>query len=373
MTQVKRPFQGCLVVSILIALGAFGLSAADIPETPGQRIYEQYCAGCHGLDGRSEIGQQAYQIPMPDFADCSFISREPHSDFFAVASAGGPIRGFSELMPAFGEILTAEEIDAALNYLRTFCTDDDWPRGELNLPRPLFTEKAYPEDEAVVTALWNVDKETVLISNWLYEKRFGPRSQIEVELPVGYKDRPAPQTGSAFGIGDFSLGFKYAVYHDLSRGAIFSLGGEVVLPTGDEDDGFGKGTLVFEPYVALGKILFNNGFLHLQALAEFPEDTNKANKEYQLRSAFGWTFAQRGFGRAWSPMLEVVGKWEDEDQGTERFLDIAPQFQVTLNTRQHVMLNVGVIIPVTNTAGRPTRLAVYLLWDWFDGGFLDGW
>jgi len=194
-----------------------------------------------------------------------------------------------------------------------------------------------------------------------------------VKLPVGYKDRPAPQAGSAFGIGDLNLGFKHVVYHDLSRGAIVSLAAEVVLPTGDENDGFGKGTLIFEPSVAVGKILFNNGFLHLEALAEFPEDRNKANKEFQLLSAFGWTFTQPGFGRAWTPMLEVVGKWEDEDQGTERFLDIAPQLQVTLNTRQHVMLNVGVIIPVTNTAGRPTRLAVYLLWDWYDGGFLDGW
>lgn len=370
---MKRPFQGCLAIGVLGALGAFRLSAADAPETVAQRTYEQYCSGCHGLDGRSEIGRQAYQLDMPDFADCSFISREPHSDFFAVTSAGGPVRGFSELMPAFGGVLTAQEIDAALNYMRTFCTDDDWPRGELNLPRPLITEKAYPEDEAVVTAIWNVDKEDALSSIWVYEKRFGARSQIEVELPVGYKDRPVPKDGSAFGIGDLSLGFKYAVYHDLSRGAIVSLGGEVVLPTGDDDDGFGKDTLIFEPYVAVGKILFHDGFLQLQALAEFPEDTDKANKEYQLRSAFGWTFTQRGFGRAWTPMLEVVGKWEDEDQGTERFLDIAPQFQVTLNTRQHVILNVGVIIPVTNTSGRPTRLGVYLLWDWFDGGFLDGW
>ena len=39
-----------------------------------------------------------------------------------------------------------------MGYIRSLCTDDNWPRGELNLPRALLTEKAYPEDEWVVEA-----------------------------------------------------------------------------------------------------------------------------------------------------------------------------------------------------------------------------
>lgn len=50
-----------------------------------------------------------------------------------------------------------------------------------------------------------------------------------------------------------------------------------------------------------------------------------------------------------------------------------PQLQVTLSRRQHVLLNVGVRIPLTHTGARPTRVATYLLWDWFDGGLLEGW
>jgi hypothetical protein len=30
-------------------------------------------------------------------------------------------------------------------------------------------------------------------------------------------------------------------------------------------------------------------------------------------------------------------------------------------------------VPMTDGRTRPTRLAVYLLWDWFDGGFFEGW
>jgi hypothetical protein len=47
--------------------------------------------------------------------------------------------------------------------------------------------------------------------------------------------------------------------------------------------------------------------------------------------------------------------------------------QVTLNRRQHVMLNLGVRLPLTNADRRNTLILAYLLWDWFDGGFLAGW
>ena len=52
-------------------------------------------------------------------------------------------------MPAFGDALSPEDIALAVSHLRTFCTEAAWPRGDLNLPRAFFTEKAFPENEAV--------------------------------------------------------------------------------------------------------------------------------------------------------------------------------------------------------------------------------
>ena len=40
---------------------------------------------------------------------------------------------------------------------------------------------------------------------------------------------------------------------------------------------------------------------------------------------------------------------------------------------KHVLLNVGVRIPTGGADSRGAQLVAYLLWDWFDGGFLDGW
>jgi hypothetical protein len=54
-------------------------------------------------------------------------------------------------MPTFGEALSADQIRLVVSHVRTFCTSRGWPQGDLNLPRALVTEKAYPENEAQVT------------------------------------------------------------------------------------------------------------------------------------------------------------------------------------------------------------------------------
>jgi hypothetical protein len=53
--------------------------------------------------------------------------------------------------------------------------------------------------------------------------------------------------------------------------------------------------------------------------------------------------------------------------------DVLPGMQVTLNARQHVRLAGGVRVPVTDRDLRKKSVIVYLLWDWYEGGFLRGW
>ena len=71
-----------------------------------------------------------FSTPVPDFTDCDFATREPDSDWIGIAYEGGP----SEFMPAFGGALTVEQVELAVNHIRTFSTDSRWPRGELILP-----------------------------------------------------------------------------------------------------------------------------------------------------------------------------------------------------------------------------------------------
>jgi hypothetical protein len=71
-------------------------------------------------------------------------------------------------------------------------------------------------------------------------------------------------------------------------------------------------------------------------------------------------------------MIEVLAARELEN-GARTHWDLVPQMQITLNRRQHIMVNAGVRFPLNDRTGRDTQVVAYFLWDWFDGGLLDGW
>jgi cytochrome c5 len=347
-----------------------GLRAQNAPD--GTLVFEETCATCHGSDGRGRTSVElGFETPVPDFTDCDFANREPDADWTAIIHQGGPVRGFNRMMPAFGEALTDDEIAAVLFHVRSFCRNPDWPRGELNLPRALLTEKAYPEDEAVIEGDFQTAGNDSYSFKFLWEQRFGTRNQMEVSIPIQRVELGGTD-GWVTGAGDLAVGVKHVLKHSLERGAILSVGGEYVLATGDELRGLGAGSDVFESYLAYGKILRNDYFLQLQGVAEFP--TNSAlNDELVLRAAAGRTLTfSNPFGRAYTPMIELQGKWEDSP-GADTDWDVAPQIQITLNTRQHIIASAGLTVPVTNRSDRDIGFMFYLLWDWFDGGVREGW
>lgn len=365
-----------IILLFMPVLDGFQREAPDVPQT-GREIYLYACANCHGADGKGQSQSRlGFADLLPDFTDCDFAVREPDGDWVGVAAQGGPSRGFSEMMPAFGKVLTVEQIEKAVGHIRTFCTDKNWPSGDLNLPRALFTEKAYPEDEAIITASVNEDLDRIS-GEIVYEQRFGPRNQVEIKVPFGWSEMTVlgdsdHTTDWTSSLGDVAVGVKRAIYHSLKGGSIFSAAAEIILPTGDESRGFGKGTLVFEPFVSFGQILPGEFFIHSQVGLEIPAKTENAENEAFLRLVMGRTFTSGPWGRAWSPMVELLASRELVS-GEEISWDIVPEIQVTLNKRQHIMFNIGVRIPVNNTSGRDVRVVAYLLWDWFDGGFFEGW
>ncbi len=351
------------------ALALLALTAAEpaAAQSDARRTYERACAACHGSDGSgSTAAESNYPLVPVDFRECRFATREPDTDWFAVTHDGGPARSFSRLMPAFGDVLTNEEITSTLAHLRQFCTDSNWPRGELNLPRPLVTEKAFPEDETVITVIAAHDAVT---NKLVYERRIGARNQFEIVVPLAFSERaPGEWTG---GVGDLAFAVKRALFHSLKSGSIFSGSLEVVTPTGSTERGIGGGTTVLEPFVTFGQILPGDAFVQLQTGGEIPLEHGHPNEAF-VRTALGQSFTQGSFGRSWSPMVEFLAARE-LTAGEKTKWDVVPQMQVTLSKRQHIMLNAGVRIPVNQREGRSTQTMIYLLWDWFDGGFLEGW
>ena len=325
---------------------------------------------CHGPDGRGQPKSVVgFDVDLPDFSDCAFTTPERDADWHAIIQNGGPIRGFSRKMPAFGTVLSAADIDAAIAHIRTFCRSRSWPRGDLNLPRPLVTEKAFPENEAVVTT--TVDGTESVGNVFAYEHRIGARSQYEVVVPFNLQKGEA--SGWAQGLGDVAVATKRALYDNLARGSILSAGGEITFPTGKENLGLGGGATILEPFGAYSQMLPRDAFLHVHAGLEFPVGLEGAHNEWYWRTAAGWTVAQNGgTGRAWSPMIEMLAAREIAP-GERVQWDVVPQMQVTLSKRQHIMMSGGVQFPVNEREGRGRKVMLYLLWDWFDGGFFSGW
>jgi mono/diheme cytochrome c family protein len=339
----------------------------------GKEIFEAACIGCHGPQGKGQPQSTlGFEPPstFPDFTDCGGTTPERDIDWKSTIHEGGPGRGFSQIMPSFAEALTLQQIDSLVAYLRQQCTEAAWPRGELNLPRPLVTEKAFPEDEAVWTAGGNASGPGSVSTGIVYERRFGLRNQIELFAPFNFVQRDNGKWVG--GVGDMVFGFKRVMISTLKTGSILSLQGELAVPTGNQRSGLGTGVTTFETFAAFGQLLPRFSFLQIQAGGEVPTN-NKAPKAVFWRANLGKTFSQnQGFGREWTPMAEFLAD-RDLLTGAKTNWDVVPEMQVTLSRRQHVRLNIGVRTPINNTAGRSTQVLFYLLWDWFDGALREGW
>jgi mono/diheme cytochrome c family protein len=362
----------CLLVSAGMLAQTLRYSKPPDPKN-GKQIFNSGCNACHGSDGRGTpqtIAGFVRPDTFPDFTRCDQTTPEPNSAWNDVIVHGGPSRGFSQIMPAFGELLSSEQIDDVVAYLREFCTNKRWARGELNLPRALVVEKAYPEDEVVISTAVNARGAPGFTTDIIHEQRFGVHNQIEVDVPINAQDQNQTWFG---GVGDVTLGVKREFFSSLRTGSIFSLFGGVLAPTGNRSRGFGSGTTTFETFAAFDQLFPTNTFVQFQTGAELPVHTDIAPQTVFYRTAVGQSFAQdHGLGRLWSPMVEFLADRDLVDNAKTNW-DILPEMQVTISRRQHVRANVGVRTPLNNTLGRSRQVVFYVLWDWGDGKLTEGW
>jgi mono/diheme cytochrome c family protein len=371
------------VIAGVLAITASS-SAAPSTETGldlsgGKQIYRSACVACHGSEGKG-VPQtvRGFRQPstFPDFTRCDQTTSELNNDYRAVITNGGPYRGFSQIMPSFKDALTPEQINEVVQYLRSFCRSSHWPPGELNLPLALNTEKAYPEDEVVLTSSVNTRGPGAVENHVIYEQRFGVRNQLEVDIPIAFAQPNRTWYG---GIGDASVGVKRVMFSKLTSaqglgsGTILSLQGNVVVPSGNSDHGLGSGTTSFETFVEAGQLFRTNTFIEFQGGAILPTDTSKAPQNTFWYTTIGQMIpAGRGLGRLWTPMLEILGSRDLVSQARTDW-DLVPEMQVTLSKRQQVRGAIGVRTPVNNTSGRSPAVMFYVLWDWQEGSLFKGW
>jgi hypothetical protein len=317
-------------LAVAAAGGAGGQQPTTIPE-----MWGAWCARCHAADGSGKVDEPTITVTPMDFTDCRLSTQEPDADWERAIAKGGPGVGLSPQMPAFEDSLTAEQIRGFVSHLRSFCREAGWPSGNMNFPRPIFTEKAFPESEVLILPAISHDREIEFES--VYEQRLGKRSMIEFGVPVKND-----------GVEGVDVAFKHTVFagNHAARPAIVSLGLEAALFSD---------TAVFEPFVAAGAMI-RDWYLQGQLKVELPHDRAKAERALVYNIYVGRDGSL-------SPQTWTIGV---ELNGENHELALTPQVRQGLTGTGALAASVGLMVPLNEREQRGVRWVGYLLWDYLE-------
>ena len=111
------------VIALAMMLGGVSAASAQGGDDPaqveaGQAVYEMSCAGCHAEDGTGVAGRGRPLVGIASQGD-----RAAHIE--SIVNGIGP-------MPAFGDLLAAEDVEAVASYVRlTFVAEEEAAAEEL--------------------------------------------------------------------------------------------------------------------------------------------------------------------------------------------------------------------------------------------------
>lgn len=104
---------------------------ADVVER-GRVLYAEHCAVCHGDDGQGEpnwtVRNADGSYPAPPHDSSGHTWHHPDGVLFQIVHDGGARPGmasFPSRMPAWGDVLTDDEIRAVITYLKTLWGPDE--------------------------------------------------------------------------------------------------------------------------------------------------------------------------------------------------------------------------------------------------------
>lgn len=89
----------------------------------GQALFQYYCAQCHGEKGDGKGVNATEDLPAQpkDFTSPKTLPVFSDEQIINTITQGGPREQLSFIMPPWGNILTAEEIERLRDHLRVFC------------------------------------------------------------------------------------------------------------------------------------------------------------------------------------------------------------------------------------------------------------
>jgi mono/diheme cytochrome c family protein len=107
----------CVTLSATIWLVLSTPAHAGDPQR-GEPMYQRYCSGCHGADGRG--GGKNFMPHVGALTRKGYTEQLEDSYLQAIVAEGGVAYGKSAYMPAFGTTLSSQDIADVIAYVRTF-------------------------------------------------------------------------------------------------------------------------------------------------------------------------------------------------------------------------------------------------------------
>jgi mono/diheme cytochrome c family protein len=91
------------------------------PKGIGQQKFEQFCAACHGINGKADGPAAVALNPRPrNFTDVAWQEKTDDARIIHVITNGGASVGLSPTMAPWGGVLSQDEIKEVLKWVRHF-------------------------------------------------------------------------------------------------------------------------------------------------------------------------------------------------------------------------------------------------------------
>lgn len=123
---MKKQLSSIFLSASLTALAGLALPVASAqaadPNPNAVRNYNTYCVQCHGVNRNGKGVNSKYMSVQPrDHSDAKGMTDIPDKELFKAIKEGGLSVNKSVLMPAWGDVMSDDDINELVAYLRYVC------------------------------------------------------------------------------------------------------------------------------------------------------------------------------------------------------------------------------------------------------------
>lgn len=124
MLTLKRAAQAA-AFGLAACLAAPAAADDEAKLQASAHVYDTYCAQCHGVNRNGKgVNTAALSVQPRDHSDTKGMTSIPREEMVSAIRDGGASVNKSALMPPWNSVLTEEQIENMVTYLRKVCRCD---------------------------------------------------------------------------------------------------------------------------------------------------------------------------------------------------------------------------------------------------------